>query len=115
MKSGPNPPPLPLSYRISHAVMGPLLKMLGLTCRTAYELSSEQMDRELSFGEAFRLRVHLLICRVCRRLPAQFRGLRELVRRTREPDPEEPSDERLPPEVKTRIVESLNHNSRNQP
>jgi hypothetical protein len=98
----------PAIYRLSHAVLGPMLKALGISCKDAYELCSGQMDRELTTGESFRLRFHLMICGICQYLPKQFRGLRELVRACEhDPANDESSDAQLPPEVKERIVEHL--------
>jgi hypothetical protein len=98
----------PTVYRLSHAVLGPMLKALGISCKDAYELSSGEMDRELAKGESFRLRFHLMICGICRHLPTQFRGLRELVRACeQDPAHDESSDAQLSPEVKERIVEHL--------
>lgn len=107
MKPGPQPPP-PLTYRIMHVVLGPAQKMLRLSCKDAFELSAAQMDRELTRSEAFRLRLHLLACGVCRHLPRQFRLIRELVRACEhEQAHEEVSNAQLPPEAKERIIEQL--------
>ena len=77
--SAPLPPP-PARYRASHAAMGPMLKAMGQSCRAAYELMVVQQDRALRPWEAMQLRTHLLICSVCRRMPAQLAGLRYWVR-----------------------------------
>lgn len=91
------------------AMMWPVLKVLGMSCKQTFELCSEHMDRKLTAGESFRLRFHLMMCGVCRHLPAQFRGLRELVRHACEHDhaQEEVSGDPLPPEAKARIAEQL--------
>lgn len=73
--------PPPLFYRATQAMMGPLMKSLGMSCETFHRLASEAMDRKLTAGEALRYRLHMVMCGVCRRLPMQFRRLRELVRR----------------------------------
>lgn len=102
----------PLIYRMTHAVTGPMAKALGISCRDAYDLCSAQMDRELTRGESLRLRFHLIACGICRHLPAQFRGLRTLVRAC-EHEAEaghehgESGHEQLPPEVKERIAARL--------
>ena len=101
------PPPPPFAYRLVHAVMWPLLKLLGLTCKSAFELCSERMDRELTTGEALKLRVHLMMCGLCRNLPAQFSGMREFVRLSHDKDHDCHSDECLSPEVKARIAADL--------
>lgn len=110
----PNPqlPPPPASYRMMQAMMWPMLKALGISCKATYTLCSERMDRDLSSGEALRLRFHLMMCGICRHLPAQFRGLRELVRSAEEHDHahDELSTETLPTEVKERISHHLQSN-----
>lgn len=110
MKTDPKLRRPPFIYRMMHALTGPFSKALGLSCRDAFELCSVQMDRELTRGESFRLRFHLLACGICRHLPAQFRGLRALVRaceHEHEHGVEEAGHEQLPPEVKKRIAEHL--------
>lgn len=111
MKSAPHPPP-PVSYRVSHAVLGPLPKILGLSCKDAFELCSAQLDRKLTTGQSLRLRFHLMLCGICRHLPRQFRGLRELVRACERDDAHDNlSGAQLPPEVKKRIFEHLKNDS----
>lgn len=108
MKHDSHLPPPPVAYRVMQAMMWPMLKVLGMSCKATYGLCSEQMDRKLTPGESLRLRFHLMMCGVCRHLPAQFQGLRELVRACEhEHAHEEPSDERLSPEAKERIFEHL--------
>ncbi|MGL5018845.1 MAG: zf-HC2 domain-containing protein [Luteolibacter sp.] len=108
MKSARQPRRPPAVYQMSHAVLGPLLKALGISCKDAYELCSWQMDRELTTGESFRMRFHLMICAICRQLPTQFKGLRELVRACEQDHTHEESlHTQLPAEVKERIVERL--------
>jgi hypothetical protein len=74
--SSPKPP---LSYRIAHFLMGPFMKMAGLSCRHFAELCSSEMDRPLTRGERFRYRFHAMMCRLCRPLPLQFARLGEAV------------------------------------
>jgi hypothetical protein len=50
------------------------------TCREAHRLVSEGMDRELSFVERSRLRVHLMVCDVCTRFNGQMSLLRSAMR-----------------------------------
>lgn len=105
-------PPLPLSYRISHAAIGPLLKWLGLSCRHALELSSEQMDRTLSKSESFQLRMHLMMCGICRHLPAQFQGLRKLLKAACEHQHEDLPTDSIPEPSKVRITDHLKNINR---
>lgn len=52
--------------------------VLNLPCRRHTDLISRQLDEPLTPGQAFGLRVHILICSGCRRFQAQLRGLRDL-------------------------------------
>jgi len=105
----------PFAYRMSHAVLGRLLKASGISCKDAYKLCSWQMDRKLTTGESFRMRFHLMICAVCRQLPKQFRGLRELVRACEHGHADdESSDAHLPSEVKDRIAKHLKDDVRTE-
>lgn len=114
MKHSPHTPPPPFTYRMMQAVMAPILKIFGLSCKNAFHLSSEQMDRKLTKRESIILRIHLLMCGVCRRLPAQFQGMRTLIKACNfntacghnHPEPEIP-DVSMSPEAQKRIEESL--------
>jgi hypothetical protein len=52
-----------------------------LTCKEVSQLVSDSMVRELSVGERFVIRFHLLYCGACRRFRLQIRFLRIAVRR----------------------------------
>lgn len=99
------------------AMMWPMLKVLGMSCQSTFELCSEQMDRKLTPGEKVRLRIHLMMCGVCRRLPAQFSRLRQLVRSACEHEHghEESPDAKLSPEAKAQIIEILQQESQSKP
>ena len=56
--------------------MGPLLKLVGLSCRHFAGLCSAELDHPLRRRERFRYRLHLAMCRLCRSLPSQFAVLR---------------------------------------
>ena len=43
-----------------------------IKCKEAAVLISQDIDREISFGDRIKLRVHLVICSVCRRLREQL-------------------------------------------
>lgn len=81
----PHPLPKPaLGYRLMQAMMWPLLKLTGMTCRDVFQLCSADMDAPLTRSARFRLRTHLLMCGLCRRLPAQLANLRTWVRHCHE-------------------------------
>lgn len=69
------PPPPPRAYRLMQAMMGPMMKHFGLSCRQFAELCSLRMDRPLTFSESLRYRFHAMMCGICRRLPAQFEAI----------------------------------------
>ena len=102
--SSPKPP---LSYRIAHFLMGPFMKMAGLSCRHFAELCSSEMDRPLTRGERFRYRFHAMMCRLCRPLPLQFARLGEAVSCCQMPVPPAREEVTLDPAVRERIFRSL--------
>lgn len=73
-------PPPPTSYRLSHRVLGPVLKQLHLSCGHFSEINLRAMDRPLTSGERFRHSFHLAVCSLCRRYERQMRSLGALVR-----------------------------------
>jgi len=50
------------------------------TCREVHRLVSEGMDRELSFVERTRVRLHLVVCTACTRFSGQMDLLRKAMR-----------------------------------
>jgi hypothetical protein len=54
---------------------------LLIPCRHAHELLSERMDRPLTWGDRFRLRLHLMVCEMCARVERQMDFMRRAVRR----------------------------------
>lgn len=53
------------------------LRTLSPDCREASRLQSEALDHSLSRGQRFGLRLHLLLCKWCRRYGNQIRFLRQ--------------------------------------
>ena len=47
-----------------------------LTCKQASQFISTSLDRPLSFNERFALKLHLLICKYCKRFSQQVRDMR---------------------------------------
>jgi hypothetical protein len=64
---------------------------MAFSCKRATERVSAAMDRRLSPGERFLLRVHLLICGMCRTYRRQLWLLRRLLRD--QPDPSRDASE----------------------
>lgn len=80
----------------------PFVRVLSLTCKEATRLQSEAMDRRLSFLEKLGLRVHLLLCKWCRRYGEQLTFLRSAARERQDHvDPGMP--QKLSPEARERI------------
>lgn len=111
MTSSPPPSP-PLSYRLMHAVMWPLLMPLRMSCRHFARLCSERLDRSLTFYERVCLRMHRLICGVCRPLPGQLEKLHHLARCCGEPPAPEEGGAELSSEARTAICEALQNETR---
>lgn len=110
MKSSPvrAVPPPPRSYRISHRLMGPAMKLAGLSCRQFAELCAARCDRDLRPGERWRFRFHRLMCGLCRSLPSQFEALHCLVgQMPPEEHEEDPSIPEMPADASKRIREAI--------
>ena len=54
--------------------------LLTLSCRLASQLLSKAQDTQLTMTERVALRLHLLICRSCRRFNRQLILLRQILR-----------------------------------
>lgn len=100
-------PQPPNRYLRSHRVLGPFLRLAGLSCRHAFALSVQKLDRHLRPSEAARLRMHLAFCSLCRNLPAQFESLRSLVREAEAEAIPTDSTPALPLDSRERIARHL--------
>ena len=58
--------------------MANIKKLLTLNCEDAARLLSNRQDSELTRGERWGLKMHLLICRSCRRYKGQLGFMRRL-------------------------------------
>jgi hypothetical protein len=79
---------------------------LSPTCKKATRLLSEAMDRRLSFFEKFGLRLHLFLCKWCRRYGEQLKFLRSAARECQEHESRQ-EPQRLSPEARERIKQRL--------
>lgn len=77
-----------------------------LTCKEASQLASEMHDRKLSRRERIALRIHIWMCRNCRRFEKQLTFLRRALPRGVQ-EGRFPADKSLPPDSKARIRERL--------
>lgn len=77
-----------------------------LSCKDASRLISQSLDRRLSLGERISLRMHLLMCDVCKRFSYQLGLMRIAVRRMTH-QIEEDEQIKLPEEAKSRIARAI--------
>ncbi len=94
--------------RILNRLQTALHRVLGwvaFTCHDMSRLSSQSLDTTLPRMTRFRMRVHWLICRWCRRYYAQIIVLRKACARLATTPP--PSGPTLPPEARERIRQKL--------
>jgi len=79
-------------------------------CKTATRLQSEALDRKLPLRQRFGLRVHLLLCKWCRRYGKQITFLRSAAHA--HPDEmAEPVPQKLSDEARERIKHRLREHS----
>ena len=82
---------------------------LSLTCKAASRLQSEALDHKLPLRQRFGLRVHLLLCKWCRRYGKQITFLRDAAHE--HPDKmAEPVPQRLSEQARERIKHRLGTN-----
>lgn len=79
---------------------------LSPSCREATRLQSEAMDRPLSLRKRIGLRIHLVLCRWCRRYGKQIGFLRSVAHQHEKHEAILPT-QTLRPEAKQRIKERL--------
>ena len=77
--------------------------LLSPSCRQASRLQSEGMDRPLTFFEKFGLRIHLFLCKWCRRYGEQLKFLRNAAHQCEDHQPAQ----NLSPEARERIKQRL--------
>ncbi len=78
-------------------------------CKEVTRLVSESLDRDLSVPERLTLRVHVLMCVLCRRFARQVRFVRDALRRhsDRLEGQDLPPPPGLSPEARDRIKRNL--------
>ena len=81
-------------------------RALSPACKEATRLQSEALDRRLSGSEKLGLRLHLLLCKWCRRYGEQLKFLRSAARAC-EDHPTVQGASGLSPEARERIKRSL--------
>ena len=82
-----------------------------LSCKEASRLISQSLDRRLSWKERFNLRLHLLICDVCKRFSYQLDLMRQAIRQmTSQAELDEQI--KLPEDAKSRIAQAIESHRR---
>lgn len=76
-----------------------------LTCKEISTLVSESLDRKLSLRQRMAMRMHLLMCSMCRTYSRQMLVLRKVIRRAVNADYSR--EEHLPEDARTRIRQTL--------
>jgi Putative zinc-finger len=83
-----------------------------IDCKKASEMMSEGMDRELTFGERFSLKFHVLLCGICRRAGGQMRFIHTASSKFDDrPVHDHDGENCLCPEARERILETLTKRS----
>jgi hypothetical protein len=96
---------MPFLKRLA-SVLSSAFRALTPTCREVARLQSDALDRRLSSSKRIGLRVHLVLCKWCRRYGKQIRFLR----RTTHEHPEELTEaapSTLSAEARERLRRSL--------
>ena len=83
-----------------------VLGVLSPACKESTRLQSEALDRRLSGSEKLGLRLHLLLCKWCRRYGEQLKFLRSAARECEE-HPSAAGRSGLSPEARERIKRRL--------
>ena len=78
-----------------------------LSCKQASQLVSQSLERQLSGGERFKLRFHLLICRFCKRFAQQL-ALIKLALKKQVASIENDEKIRLSQSAQKRIAQAIN-------
>lgn len=84
--------------------------MFMLTCKQASRLTSQSLDRPLSWSERMQLKFHLFICNACRRFNRQLRLLSDAVKRIAHLTEHDHSIQ-LSTEAKQRITQAIEINN----
>lgn len=88
------------------SAFGSGFRTLFPTCRQASQLQSAALDRSLSLPQRLGLRVHLLICKWCRRYGKQIRAVHQSAR-THQETLTEALPQTLSPAARERIQRAL--------
>ncbi|EUJ11403.1 hypothetical protein Meth11DRAFT_2246 [Methylophilaceae bacterium 11] len=82
-----------------------------LNCKQTSQLVSQSLDRRLSLRERIAVRLHLLICKYCKRFSQQLLAIRIGLQRMTK-SMEEDTHLNMPSETKARIAKALEAESK---
>jgi predicted anti-sigma-YlaC factor YlaD len=77
-----------------------------LNCKQTSQLVSQSLDRRLTLKERFAVRIHLWICKYCKRFSQQLLAMRSGLQRMTK-SMEEDTQLLMPSESKARIAKAL--------
>lgn len=89
------------------------ISRLTPSCREMARLCSESLDRDLTFGERLRMRIHGWICSWCIDYSDQIHQVNSIVREEAE-SLAEMSSEAMPAECRERIRQLIEESAQNQ-
>lgn len=95
------------SFRSAIKTLARWLRALSPTCRDASRLQSEALDRPLRTPQRIGLRIHLFLCRWCRRYGSQLRFLRQAAQKSPHPLPDPAPNDLLSSEARERMQRLL--------
>ena len=87
--------------------MSNIKKILTLNCEQASRLLSNQQDTSLRRTEQWALKLHLLLCRSCRRYKDQLRSVRKIFSALRTKPDSAPPELRISDEKRDDIKKTL--------
>ena len=77
-----------------------------LSCKDASQIISQLLERKLTTGERFNLKLHLLICKYCKRFSQQLHSLSVALKLTTSAI-ENDDTIKMPSETKKRLMQSI--------
>ncbi len=84
------------------------------SCKKAAQLLSESLDRKLTFWQRARLRVHLVICRMCAGFARDMQRLDAAMQKyAQQIESDSTAKATLRPEARLRILQAIKNESNN--
>ena len=99
--------PAKATQKIGRSMMRLMARVLP-SCKEITQLVSEAMDHRLPWRKRWAVRLHLSLCRLCRRYETQLHLLREGARRYAEPE-QNAAGKSLSTAARERLKQALAH------